>query len=167
MLLGANLILLVSPLIAAVMLLGLISLNVKIKVTIRICVVILVTFGFVYSVVSATLLLSEPKPTTFEVLRRGAEKVEVLAAVFDQGKAIYLWLRFPNEIKPRYYVFKWDIKLAEGLQSAMRQKKNSGTPGKVFMKYPFATGQKRAWGSEKNRTNFVPAVRRLPHKPNE
>ncbi len=68
-------------------------------------------------------LLSKPKPLAFEFNR--AEKAEVISAVLDEGKAIYLWLKTPDQ--PRYYEIPWDQDVALQLQGAMREAQKKGT----------------------------------------
>jgi hypothetical protein len=64
-------------------------------------------------------LLSKPKPMSFEWFRSDAEFATVLGVSFEEGTAIYLWLRLEDELKPRYYVLPWRGKLAERLQEAV------------------------------------------------
>ena len=52
----------------------------------------------------------------------------VLAASIDEGVAIYLWLRHPRLLQPRYYRMDWDQDAAIALKKAMDQSlRNSST----------------------------------------
>jgi len=61
-------------------------------------------------------LLSRPKPMDFEWFHRDTEKAVVLGHSFEEGKAIYLWLRLDKDPEPRYYVLPWRQDLAERIQ---------------------------------------------------
>jgi len=80
-------------------------------------------------------LLSRPKPMKFEWLQRDATVAQILGASFDEGRAIYLWLRVEQEIEPRYYVLPWRQeaaqKLEELIDNAIRQNAT------VLLKNPF------------------------------
>jgi len=64
-------------------------------------------------------LLSTPKPMRFEWFESDAAFATVLGVSFEEGTAIYLWLRLEDELKPRYYVLPWRGKLAERLEEAV------------------------------------------------
>ncbi len=75
-----------------------------------------------------TEVLSRPKPIHLEWFRKNAEKTTVLSASFDEGKAIYLWLRIEDDLMPRYYVMPWSTEFAsrleDGLEEAVLQRGN-------------------------------------------
>lgn len=84
-------------------------------------------FGF-------TELLSRPKPVELEFLQRSvSEPAEIIASQWLEGKAIYLWVRLKEIAEPRYYVLKWNRKVAQALQKAQEEAKG----GKVIMRLPF------------------------------
>lgn len=80
-------------------------------------------------------LLSRPKPMSFEWFQRDVALAQVLGASFDEGRAIYLWLRVEHEIEPRYYVLPWRQETAQKLEdiidNAIRQNST------VVLKNPF------------------------------
>ncbi len=80
-------------------------------------------------------LLSRPKPMSFEWFQRDVALAQVLGASFDEGRAIYLWLRVEHEIEPRYYVLPWRQEAAQKLEdlidNAIRQNST------VVLKNPF------------------------------
>lgn len=78
---------------------------------------LIVPLGFL----QVTELLSRPKPVKYEWLRRNVNKVTVLSVSFDEGTAIYLWLRLEGDIKPRYYSLPWQNKLAENIEEALEE----------------------------------------------
>lgn len=81
-------------------------------------------------------LLSRPKPISFALFERNVDKAEVLSVSFDEGKAIYVWLRLEGMIEPRYYSLPWRQKIAEDLEDGMMQasKNRSG----LIMINPFS-----------------------------
>lgn len=86
--------------------------------------------------VQFTGLLSRPKPAEFAWFERGVDRAEVLSTSFDEGKAIYVWLRFDGMIEPRAYKLPWRQRVAEDLEDAMLQaaQKRAG----VIIKEPFS-----------------------------
>ena len=148
------------PLIAIIMLLGLLALNAPVKLHIRALTLFLATFGLIISFISLNTLLSYPKPSYFEFVHRNIKEVQIISGFFKPGKAIYLWMKFPNETKPRYYVYDWDKKLAKQLRNAMRKQKN-GVRGNVIMKNPFRDGDEI---NERQQIEFKPIPRQLPPK---
>ena len=66
--------------------------------------------------IQAVELLSRPKPMSFEWFNRDVALAQVLGASFDEGRAIYLWLRVEHEIEPRYYVLPWRQEAAQKLE---------------------------------------------------
>lgn len=66
-------------------------------------------------------LLSRPKPISFALFERNVDRAEVLSVSFDEGKAIYLWLRLDGMIEPRFYSLPWRQKMAEDLEDGMLQ----------------------------------------------
>lgn len=53
------------------------------------------------------------KPVEWEF--RELPRQEIISYVLEEDEAIYLWLRTPGEIKPRYYVRPWNDKEGEQL----------------------------------------------------
>jgi len=64
-------------------------------------------------------LLSRPKPMEYAWYERTRDKAMVLGVDFDEGRAIYLWLRLPEETAPRYYSIPWNPRFAEQLQDGL------------------------------------------------
>jgi hypothetical protein len=60
--------------------------------------------------------LSQPKPQKYEWFERNVEEAEILGVSLKEGEAIYMWLRLDGALEPRYYVFPWNLKLAERLE---------------------------------------------------
>jgi len=81
-------------------------------------------------------LLSRPKPMSFALFERTVEKAEVLSVSFDEGNAIYIWLRLDGMLEPRFYSLPWRQKMAEDLEDGMMQasKNRSG----LIMINPFS-----------------------------
>jgi len=65
---------------------------------------------------AGTALLGRPKPTRLAILERPVREVIVVASRNVEGKAIYLWLSFPDEIAPRAFSLPWSLKTAEALR---------------------------------------------------
>lgn len=95
--------------------------------------------------VQFTDLLSRPKPMSFALFERNAEKAEVLSVSFDEGRAIYIWLRLDGMIEPRFYSLPWRQKMAEDLEDGMVQasKNRSG----LLMINPFSKQDPEERGS--------------------
>lgn len=64
-----------------------------------------------------TEILSQPKPMTHEWFKRTVDEATVLSVSFDEGSAIYLWLRIDGDARPSYYTLPWRPVLAEKLQN--------------------------------------------------
>ena len=64
------------------------------------------------------------------------DRAEVLSVSFDEGKAIYMWLRLNGMIEPRFYSLPWRQQDAEDLEDAMEQA--SRTRSSVIVKDPFS-----------------------------
>ncbi len=89
------------------------------RTRIRIVAVVATALFLPLGYVELIELLSKPKPMSFEWFRSDAEFATVLGVSFEEGSAIYLWLRLEDELQPRYYVLPWRGKLAERLQEAV------------------------------------------------
>ena len=160
------------------------SLNNAKSVATRFIVVILMVCGLSMSFLSAGLMLSQPKQGSIEWLHKNIEEVEIRAAEFEYKKAIYVWMLFPGETKPRYYEFEWDDEEAKQLEEAMK-KRGSGrnARGKVVMVDPFKDknsefkgkkktgrpGDKEKTGSDSFedrpiKYKFIPLSKQLPDK---
>ncbi len=81
-------------------------------------------------------LLSKPKPMAFEWIDKDAALATVLGVSFEEGEAIYLWLRLEDEPKPRYYVLPWRQSLAERLEDVLEDATSSS--GTVVITTPFS-----------------------------
>ena len=82
-------------------------------------------------------LLSRPKPAEMEWAK--AEAATVLVEVLVEGRAIYLWLRAPDQVEPRAYVYPWDLEMAKALVEARRASTARGAP--LRMARPFEPSQ--------------------------
>lgn len=81
-------------------------------------------------------LLSKPKPISWEWYDSDVDRAELLSVSFDEGKAIYVWLRLNGMIAPRFYSLPWRQKTAEDLEDAMEQANR--TRSSVIVKNPFS-----------------------------
>lgn len=104
-------------------------------------------------------LLSRPKPAALEFSRAAIDEAEVLGAALREGQGIYLWLRLPDIVEPRYYVLPWRLRLAEELQQAMREAERNRSS--LIMRLPFEGGLEER---EAPRFYAVPQIK-LPDKP--
>ena len=104
-------------------------------------------------------LLSRPKPAALEFNNAGIEEAEIISASIREGHGIYLWLRLPDIIEPRYYVLPWHLRLAEELQQAMREAERNRSG--LIMRLPFEKGLEER---EAPRFYAVPQPK-LPDKP--
>ena len=64
-------------------------------------------------------LLGRPQPVGGLVSDGVEDESIVLAASIEEGQAIYLWLRQPQQREPRYYKLEWDQEAAIALKKAM------------------------------------------------
>ena len=104
-------------------------------------------------------LLSRPKPAILELGNAAVDEAEVLGAALREGRGIYLWLRLPDVVEPRYYVLPWRLNLAEELQKAMREAERNRAG--LIMRLPFEGGLE---DREAPRFYAVPQAK-LPDKP--
>jgi hypothetical protein len=103
-------------------------------------------------------MLGRPKSTRLEVLRQPDGEFKVLGSYLIENAGIYLWLRMPNVIEPRYYVLPWDEETAKDLQKAIAENSSNHGSG-VVMELP----QERSW--EWRKPVFHPAPQpKLPDK---
>lgn len=80
-------------------------------------------------------MLSRPKPVAYEWFRKDVEQAQLLGASFDEGRAIYLWLRIDKDVEPRYYVLPWKQEVAEKLEDLVDNAlRNHAT---IVLKEPF------------------------------
>jgi hypothetical protein len=88
-------------------------------------------------------MLSKPKPMSFEWFEHGVDAV-VLGTSFDEGKAIYVWLRVDGSTEPRYYKIPWNLKLAEKLEDAVDDAVRENST--IVLKNPFYRKSLEEWG---------------------
>lgn len=86
--------------------------------------------------IHAMTMLSRPKPLEFAWFERDVEQAVVLATNFEEGKAIYLWLRFEGEREPRYFKLPWRQSAAERLEDV--QEAATRTGGRVVLNAPLS-----------------------------
>ena len=100
-------------------------------------------------------LLSRVKPMSLELISRTAQSAEVIAYSWQEGVAIYLWLRLPDSKEPRAYAIPWSIQTMQQLQKGTEE---SGTQG-MMMDSPFQ------WSWENRESPFYPIPQpKLPDK---
>lgn len=89
-------------------------------------------------------LLSKPKPMELAWYERTREKAIVLGIDFDEGNAIYLWLRLKGDTAPRYYQIPWHPQLAQKLQDGLEDavRRNSV----MVITNPFIKPANEEWG---------------------
>jgi hypothetical protein len=91
------------------------------QLRIRIAAVLLLIGLVALNYNALTSLLGYPQPLDNLAMDSSEGDSVVLAASIDEGVAIYLWLRHPNERAPRYYKMEWDQQKAIELKRAMEQ----------------------------------------------
>lgn len=82
-------------------------------------------------------LLSRPKPVRLAWAERGTEEATLLGSSYEEGEAIYLWLKLPEVDEPRAYRLPWDPAQAEALEQARRKANEKGNAGVVRVRQPF------------------------------
>ncbi|MFO1056749.1 MAG: hypothetical protein U1E53_07245 [Dongiaceae bacterium] len=86
--------------------------------------------------VGGARLLGRPLPSWLELPDQ--RDAELLSASFDEGKAIYVWLRVPWADEPRAYVLPWSEATAASLHDVMRQAEaEDGGGSAAMMRAPF------------------------------
>lgn len=105
-------------------------------------------------------LLAKPKPASWAWIERGVDKAEILSVSFDEGKAIYMWLRLNGMIEPRFYSLPWRQQIAEDLEDAMVQANRNNS--KVILKDPFSKPSLEERGGDS--IEIIPPAE-LPLKP--
>jgi hypothetical protein len=103
--------------------------------------------------------LSRPKPLKLEFAHWDADRAEVLAYQLVEGEAIYLWLRLPGLMQPRYYALPWDMRTANELMAAQQ---NAGPGGSYGLNLPF----QRSWDRQPPKFYELPQPK-LPDKMGE
>lgn len=106
-------------------------------------------------------LLSRPKPIRYEWFRRDIDLAQLLGVSFDEGRAIYLWLRVEHEIEPRYYVLPWRQETAQKLEDIIDNAIRHNTT--VILKNPFIKKNLEELGDLN--AHIVPPKRPPPKKP--
>lgn len=86
-------------------------------------------------------LLSRPKPVRLAFVERKAEDATLLGSSYQEGKAIYLWLKLPGVDEPRAYSLPWDPAQAESIEQARRDATKHGRAGVVRVRQPFQRGE--------------------------
>lgn len=103
---------------------------------IRISAVVITALFIPIGYVTLTQILSKPKPIAFTWFETNVNRALVLGVSFDEGKAIYLWLRLEGSKAPSYYVLPWRQKDAELLEDTLHAAINKRA--KVVMTRPFS-----------------------------
>jgi len=102
---------------------------------VRIAAMVIAVFFIPLGYVQFAELLSNPKPKSFEWYERNVAEAEILGVSLEEGEAIYMWLRLDGAIEPRYYVFPWNLKLAERLEEDVENA--TARNSKLVIKNPF------------------------------
>ncbi len=83
---------------------------------VRFAAVGLVTAVLILGYGALTWTLGLPRPIAAQWYQSNVEQATVLGVSFNEGTAIYLWLREDDHLEPRYLVFPWKAALAQRLQ---------------------------------------------------
>jgi hypothetical protein len=102
---------------------------------VRISSVVVATMLIPITYIQFVEFLSRPKPQSMEWFQRNVDAAEVLGVSLAEGEAIYMWLRLSGELEPRYYVFPWDLRMAEQLEEDIDTVMNNN--GKLVLRNPF------------------------------
>lgn len=157
-----DLILTLIPLIFIILFVGLMAINEAKSLHNRSIAFMLSSVGLIVSFLTLNILLSQPRPSYIEFIHRDTTEVEVVSAIIINRKAIYMWMLFPHQKEPRYYVFDWDQKLAERLQRAMRERDGRRGQGKIMLKRPFSNHFMNT--APEKELRFIPNPNKLPPK---
>lgn len=104
-------------------------------------------------------LLGKPLPFRYAGVEELTGDAIVLAASIDEGIAIYLWLRVPDQRQPRYYRIAWNHDAALSLKKALdRSYRDNST---VMMNPNFETSLEVG----KEPLFYILPPERLPLKP--
>lgn len=106
------------------------------ETTVRVLALAVMTLFAPLVYVQMTGLLAKPKPVAFAWLERDVERAELLSVSFDEGKAIYVWLRLDGMIEPRFYSLPWRQQMAEDMEDAVEQASRTGS--KLIVSNPFS-----------------------------
>jgi len=105
------------------------------KPYVRIAALVVTTLFIPVAYLQLTEMLARPKPVAFEWFRRNVSQAQLLSASFDEGRAIYLWLRLDQEVEPRFYVLPWRQGVAEKLEDLIDNAlRNNAT---IVLREPF------------------------------
>lgn len=100
---------------------------------------------YVVVLVGGASALGLPKPYWLGL--PSTQDVEVIAATWDEGHAIWVWVREPGSSGPRAFALPWNEKQASKLNEDLEKKKEDGvevrikmpigwSPEVPFMSYP-------------------------------
>lgn len=104
-------------------------------------------------------LLGRPQPMQSIITDTVDDDAVVLAASIEEGQAIYLWLRHPQQREPRFYILQWDQDAAIALKRAMDQSlRNNST---VMMNPHYESSLEQ----DKEPLFYILPPERLPLKP--
>ncbi len=93
----------------------------------KICAVSLTAVLGFTSYASLTDLLGRPKPAKMEWAAATLPEATVVATDLQEPDAIYLWLRFDEQLSPRAYALPWSLGTARQLQEMMQAAERNGT----------------------------------------
>lgn len=104
--------------------------------------------------ISITELLSNPKPHELSFMKGG--DVELLDSYIIYEEKIYVWVLEIGKKKPSYYVFGWDIELAQEIKDLMEKKKEKGS-GQIIIKKFF--DYDKGYSKDRFEFNYTPPQR--------
>lgn len=103
-------------------------------------------------------LLGRPRPVGSAWIEQArAEEAMVLGTDIVEGKSISLMVKLSGDAEARLYALAWDRKMAEQIQGAQRDARDSGTA--MVMRMPF----ERTWDKDEPRFYALPQPK-LPEK---
>lgn len=83
-------------------------------------------------------LLGRPKPARLALIEQMQDEARLVGSYYVEGKAIWLWLLWPDAAAPMAYALPWDRRTAEALMKARRQAEADGA--QVMVRRPFRDG---------------------------
>ncbi|MEM7404782.1 MAG: hypothetical protein AAF458_05780 [Pseudomonadota bacterium] len=105
--------------VAAVAMLATIAILSPRKPIVRAVVVVLVLLALPAGYLAFTATLGLPRPIATKGFDEAVQELTVLGVSFNEGVAIYLWVREDDHLEPHYLALPWRLSLAQRLQTSI------------------------------------------------
>jgi len=105
--------------VALVAILAVVAIAAPRRAAIRFGVVALVVLALPAVYLAYTSTLGLPRPISSKLFDATVQEVTVMGVSFNEGEAIYLWVREDDHLEPVFLQLPWRLLLAQRLQSSI------------------------------------------------